>query len=167
MTTCPCGSTREFDACCAPFLMGNTTPATAEALMRSRYTAYVQGNVDYIMATTLPSSRADSDIDAMRAWASNSEWTGLEIVSTAGGRPDDKQGDVEFIAHYRMGGIAQRHHEKSLFVKEDGHWFFKDGEVIYSGPAEKPKPVVNTSRVGRNDPCSCGSGKKFKKCCGA
>lgn len=167
MTFCPCGSSREFEACCSPYLQGATHPATAEALMRSRYTAYVNGNIDYIMSTTLPASRADSDIEAMRAWATNAEWSGLEIVSTEAGLADDKQGKVEFIAHYIMGGIAQRHHEHSLFVKEDGQWFFKDGEVIYSGPAEKPKPVVNANRIGRNDPCTCGSGKKYKKCCGA
>lgn len=167
MTSCPCGSSREFDACCSPFIQGTSRPTTAEALMRSRYAAYVKGNIDYIMATTLPASRADSDIDAMRSWANNAEWTGLEIVSTQDGQADNKQGQIEFIAHYAMGGIAQRHHEQSLFVKEDDQWFFKDGEVLYSGPAEKPKPVVNTTRIGRNDPCTCGSGNKYKKCCGA
>lgn len=167
MSSCPCGSSHELEACCGPFIQGATIPASAEALMRSRYSAYVTGNIDYIMATTLPASRADSDIEAMRAWASNADWTGLEIVSTHAGQEEDKQGLVEFVALYTLDGVPQRHHEKSLFVKEDGKWFFKDGDVVYSGPAEKPKPVVNANRIGRNDPCSCGSGKKFKKCCGA
>lgn len=167
MTSCHCGSGRQPEACCIPLIQGTTSPMSAEALMRSRYTAYVTGDIDYIMATTLPASRADSDIEAMRSWASNAEWAGLEIISTHAGQEEDKQGLVEFVAHYNLNGVAQRHHEKSLFVKEEGKWFFKDGDVVYSGPAEKPKPVVNSNRIGRNDPCSCGSGKKFKKCCGA
>lgn len=167
MTACPCGSSRDLELCCSPFIQGSTPAPTAEALMRSRYTAYVTGNIDYIMATTHPTSRADSDIAAMRSWAESADWTGLEIVSSRNGQPEDKQGEVEFIASYGLNGIPQRHHEKSLFVKDDDTWYFKDGEVIYSGPAEKPKPIINASRIGRNDPCTCGSGKKFKKCCGA
>ncbi len=135
--------------------------------MRARYCAYVGHNVDFVMETTHPSSRDDSDISAMRAWAEQSEWEGLEVLSTHQGGETDQQGEVEFVARYRLQGVAQRHHEKSLFVKKDGIWFFKDGEVIASGPAEKAAPVVNANKHGRNDPCPCGSGKKFKKCCGA
>lgn len=134
--------------------------------MRARYCAYVAKDVDFVMETTLPSSRGDSDISAMKAWAEQSEWEGLEIVSTSNGKASDQQGEVEFIARYRLQGIAQKHHEKSLFVKEDGIWYFKDGDVLASGPTEKAAPIVNSNKTGRNDPCLCGSGKKFKKCCG-
>lgn len=134
--------------------------------MRARYSAYACHDVDFVMSTTHPSSRGDSDPEAMRNWAEQSEWLGLEIVSTQKGLADDTQGQVEFVASFRLNGIAQKHHEKSLFVKTDGEWFFKDGEVISSGPTEKSAPVINSNKIGRNDPCTCGSGKKFKKCCG-
>jgi SEC-C motif-containing protein len=135
--------------------------------MRARYSAYVAGNIDFVMNSTLPTSRSDSDLGAMRAWAEQAEWQSLEIISTHQGLADDVQGEVEFIAHYRLQNTAHKHHEKSLFVKDNGEWFFKDGEVLHSGLTEKPMPIVNANKTGRNDPCSCGSGKKFKKCCGA
>ena len=167
MTACSCGSGLDAQACCAPILRGESPAPTAEALMRARYSAYVAGNIDFIIATTLPSSRADSDVDAMRTWAEQSRWEKLEILSTRGGTRQDREGEVEFIAHYRLRDVAHRHHEKSLFVREDGQWFFKDGEVVASGPTEKPRPFQNAARHGRNDPCPCGSGRKYKKCCGA
>jgi SEC-C motif-containing protein len=149
-------------------MAGAQAAGTAEALMRARYSAYVAGNIDFIIGSTLPAARADSDPDAMRAWAEQSQWERLEILSVQGGGAGDQSGEVEFAAHYRLQDVAHRHHERSQFVREDGHWFFQDGDVIASGPAEKRRPVVNiTARVGRNDPCSCGSGRKFKKCCGA
>lgn len=135
--------------------------------MRARYCAYVAGNIDFVMESTLPASRADSDLGAMRDWAEQAEWESLEIISNKHGQANDEQGEVEFIARYRLNNVAQQHHEKSVFVKKEGLWFFKDGEVISSGATEKPVPVVNTNKTGRNDPCHCGSGKKFKKCCGA
>lgn len=167
MTLCSCGSGLDHPSCCAPLLEGSTPAPTAEALMRARYSAYVAGNIDFIMRSTLPASRHDSDPEAMRTWAEQAEWTGLEIISTHAGGEDDSQGEVEFIARYKLQGIPQHHHEKSLFVKQDGEWFFKDGKVLHAGPSEKPAPVVNADKTGRNDPCPCGSGKKFKKCCGA
>lgn len=167
MTLCPCGSSQEAVACCLPIIERHQPALTAEALMRARYTAYVKHNVDFVLETTHPDSLADSDINAMRAWAEQSEWDGLDVLSTNKGGEADQQGEVEFVARYRLQGVAQRHHEKSLFVKKDGIWFFKDGEVLASGPAEKPAPVINSNKHGRNDPCPCGSGKKFKKCCGA
>ena len=135
--------------------------------MRARYSAYVGKNIDFIMNTTLPASRSDSDLNAMKAWAEQAEWEGLEVVSCSKGSAADTEGEVEFIARYRLQGIPQQHHERAFFVKEGGAWFFKDGDVLASGPTEKPMPIVNENKTGRNDPCPCGSGKKFKKCCGA
>ncbi|MFN3586565.1 MAG: YchJ family protein, partial [Moraxellaceae bacterium] len=124
MTLCACGSGRPADSCCTPILAG--TPATtAEALMRARYTAYTRQDIGFIMASTHPASLADSDEAAMRAWAESAEWQGLEILATDGGMEADSQGRVEFVAHYALNGIAQRHHEQSLFVKVDGHWLFR------------------------------------------
>ena len=167
MSLCCCGSGLDSNLCCTPILHGNQVAATAEALMRARYSAYVVGNVDFVMSSTLPASRHDSDIEAMRAWAEQAEWEALEIISTSKGSAMDDEGEVEFVARYRLQGLAQQHHEKSLFVKKEGQWFFKDGDVVSSGPTEKPVPVVNANKTGRNDPCPCDSGKKFKKCCGA
>ncbi len=167
MTLCPCGSSQPANACCSPILERTQTAPTAEALMRARYCAYVAKDVDFVMETTLPASRSDSDIKAMKAWAEQSEWEGLEVIASSKGSSSDLEGEVEFIARYRMQGVAQQHHEKSFFVKEEGKWYFKDGEVLASGPTEKATPVVNANKTGRNDPCPCGSGKKFKKCCGA
>ena len=86
---------------------------------------------------------------------------GLEIVETTEGGPDDDTGTVEFIAKFKQNGQEIKHHELASFEKIDGKWIFMDGEV------PKPKQVIReTQKVGRNEPCPCGSGKKFKKCCG-
>ena len=130
--TCPCGSSLALTECCGPIIAGSPAPS-AEAMMRARYTAYTQHNIDFIMASTHP----------------------------------DRKGLVEFKAHYLIGGVKHHHHEVSGFVNSDAGWQFRDGEVLHAGPSEKLKPVVNELKIGRNDPCHCGSGKKFKKCHGA
>lgn len=167
MSLCPCGSGREFTACCDPVLNDAASAGTAEALMRARYTAYTLGDIDFVMNTTHPSTRDQSDREAMEAWAKSAQWSGLEILGTRKGTAQDNEGTVEFQALFTLNGVAQKHHELSTFQKENGQWFFFNGEERYSGPAEKPKPVVRDIKLGRNDPCHCGSGKKFKKCCGA
>jgi SEC-C motif-containing protein len=166
MENCLCGSDLDRASCCGPVLDGASPATTAEGLMRARFSAYATRNLDFIINSTLPTSRSDSDLEAMRAWAEQAEWEGLEVVSTQKGAATDTKGEVEFIARYKLQGVPHHHHEKSEFVKQDGLWFFKDGAVVYSGPSNKPKPVVNTVKAGRNDPCPCGSGQKFKKCCG-
>ena len=129
--------------------------------MRARYTAYTVNNIDFVERTHDPESPHDFDRNASEAWASQSTWQGLEIVETVAGGAADDTGVVEFIARYTFQGQAHAHHERSQFVRRDGVWFFKDGETV------KQRPIVRTSpRIGRNDPCSCGSGKKYKKCCG-
>lgn len=170
--TCPCGSSLDFTACCGPILSGEQPAPSAEAMMRARYTAYTRADIDFIMNSTHPDARDDSDVDAMRAWSENAEWLNLEVLQVEAGGDGDSRGLVEFIAHYNMGGIKHHHHEVSGFVRSqlaDGSstWLFQDGKPLHSGPSEKPKPIVNEVKIGRNDPCSCGSGKKFKKCCGA
>lgn len=86
---------------------------------------------------------------------------GLEIVETEGGADSDQEGVVEFIATYKDRSLVRRHHERSQFLRHDGQWYFVDGEMV------APETEVHQSpKVGRNDPCPCGSGKKFKKCCG-
>ncbi len=130
--------------------------------MRARYSAYEKGAVDFIINTHHPDSREDLSRDATEEWAKNSEWMGLEIVNTVAGGEADNNGTVEFIAKYRGADRAiVSHHELSSFEKVDGQWFFKDARMI-NNPQTRDSP-----KVGRNDPCPCGSGKKYKKCCGA
>ena len=161
MANCPCGSGRDFGDCCAPYIRGEQTAPTAEALMRSRYSAYVEHAIDYLGDTLHPHHRADWNRDATRRWADGAEWISLEIVSTEAGQADDEQGWVEFIATYREKDQVQRHQERSRFGRAGGRWYYIDGEV--------PKPQTqrhDAPKIGRNDPCPCGSGKKYKKCCG-
>lgn len=160
MSLCPCGSGQEYSACCEPFIKGEKLPETAEQLMRSRYSAYTMVNIDYLHNSLHPDHQSDHDVNAARKWAADSDWLGLEIVSTSAGGKDDETGIVEFKAGYRENGKVRQLHEISRFEKVDGRWTYVDGEL------PKPQTVRNEAKVGRNDPCPCGSGKKFKKCCG-
>lgn len=162
MQLCHCGSGQPYSSCCAPYIKGEAIAPSAEALMRSRYSAYVEHAIDYLGETLHPEHRADWDRDATRRWSEGAEWLGLQVVSTEAGQLGDTEGWVEFIADFKDQGKAQRHHERSRFLNQDGRWYYVDGEV--------PKPQTRrheAPKVGRNDPCPCGSGKKFKKCCGA
>ncbi len=161
MHDCHCGSGKPFQTCCAPIISGAEVAPTAEALMRSRYSAYVEHDVDYLGDTLHPNNRNDWDRDATAKWAEGAEWLGLEIRSTEAGKAEDEEGMVEFIATFKEKDSLRRHHEMSRFSRLDGRWYYVEGDL----------PKVETQRhetpkVGRNDPCPCGSGKKFKKCCG-
>lgn len=171
---CPCGSNENFDVCCEPFLKGTAFPESAEKLMRSRYSAYVLADIDYLKNTLAPESRSDFDPATTKQWAKEAKWKGLKILSTELGQKNDKKGTVEFIATYQQDGQGLDHHEVSKFRKGDnGHWLFIDGDAHTHKEGEdhnhaKPQTVVRDQpKIGRNDPCHCGSGKKFKKCCGS
>jgi SEC-C motif domain protein len=151
----------KLKAYCAPFIRGEAAPKTAADLMASRYVAYAQRNVDYIIATHEPATREDTDREATAEWANNANFHGLTILSTVAGGPEDSSGEVEFIARYKgADGREVAHHERSTFKRIDGKWFFSDGKQLQD-PVRRSEP-----KVGRNDPCSCGSGKKYKKCHG-
>lgn len=160
MTLCPCGSGRAFEHCCGPILAGAPAP-TAEALMRSRYTAFVRRRFDHLDATHAVEAKADFDRGSAEAVADAVQWKRLEVRATEGGGPDDQTGTVEFVAHFRRDGQDLAHHEKAAFRREEERWAYVDGEF---NPRPAPRHVA---KMGRNDPCPCGSGKKFKKCCGA
>lgn len=163
MSDCPCGSGRELAECCGRFIDAIDEPTTAEELMRARYTAHTRVDLDYIARTHDPASREDIDRDATRRWAERAEWLGLDILRTEGGGADDRTGMVEFVAHYRERGERRQHHELATFRRsEDGSWLFVDARVPESVTVRHEGP-----RVGRNEPCPCGSGRKYKKCCGA
>ncbi len=159
MTTCPCGNAINYSECCEPIIKGVRPAETAEQLMRARYTAYTKAEMDFIFESTHPEHREGYDHEGTKAWAENSEWLGLEIISTSKGGKDDTSGEVEFIARFKDAGKLLEHHENGQFRKENGIWLFTDGVTA------KQRPITS-NKVGRNDPCPCGSGLKFKKCCG-
>lgn len=154
---CECGSGVDYLHCCGPYHQNTQSPATCEALLRSRYCAYVREYNDYINRTWHPSTRPQDAI------SHNPElrWMGLEILSQQGGGGLDAKGEIEFIAKYTISGRPEELHERSQFVREAGQWLYLDGEGL------APRTVVSDEKIGRNDPCPCGSGKKYKKCCGA
>ncbi len=157
--SCPCGSGTPEPACCARYHRGELAP-TALALMRSRYAAYVRGEIDYLVATHDDSTRDQLDVPAMTAWARDTEWQGLEIVATEAGGESDTTGIVEFIARGTTAKRAFAQRERSRFRKIDGAWFYIDGKAT-------AEPVRTPAAVGRNEPCPCGSGMKYKRCHGA
>ncbi|HUX36833.1 MAG TPA: YchJ family metal-binding protein [Rectinemataceae bacterium] len=159
MNDCPCGSGRAYSDCCEPVITGKSPAETALALMRSRYSAYVKGELDWLMKSCVGGDEG-VDREATRKWAEESEWLGLKIVSTDKGGPTDDKGSVEFIADYVQGGLHDKHHEMASFVKKDGVWLYAEGSIV-------PETIVRAGpKVGRNDPCPCGSGKKYKQCHG-
>lgn len=138
-----------FEDCCAPYLKGTASAPTAEALMRSRYSAFVERDWGYLNRTQLMQDNGPPTPDMV--------WLGLEILANQAGGAEDEEGTVEFVARYRHQGSQAALHEISRFQKVDGKWLYVDG--TFPRPDKKPKS-------GRNDPCPCGSGLKFKKCCG-
>jgi len=152
----------DITACCGPILAGEAVAATAEALMRSRYTAYTRSDVDYLRESLHPEHRFDFDENATRKWAQKAQWLGLEVVSREGGGEQDDSGRVEFVARYKENGVVRTHREMAEFSRVDGAWYFVEGKLVAGETRVNASP-----KVGRNDPCPCGSGKKFKKCCGA
>lgn len=157
---CPCGTQELFKNCCNPYISGDKEAPTAEKLMRSRYSAFVVHEPEYIYETHNPSTRDEVNLDEITAWSTQSIWEGLNIIDVQEGKEDDDKGIVEFVARYTVGNKGNMHHERSSFDKKEGKWWFTDGTLI-NDTVRRQGP-----KVGRNDPCPCGSGKKFKKCCG-
>ena len=134
LTPCPCGRTNTkpkgevltFDACCGPYHAGLVAP-DAECLMRSRYSAFVRGNVPYLLATW-----HHSQSPATLALETAAQWLGLEIKqhrTTVPGTAEETA-EVEFVARYRVGGKAVRQHERSRFVREEGRGYYVDGDML-------------------------------------
>ncbi len=148
---CLCGGGAPFAACCGLYLEQGAVAPTAEALMRSRYSAYVLKNEAYLQATWHASTRP-GELDLA---ADTTVWLGLEVRRTEAGQPGESEGLVEFAARYRSGGKDGKLSEVSRFVQEQGKWFYLSGALAANTPV----------KVGRNAACPCGSGKKFKRCC--
>lgn len=147
---CPCGSGYDFDACCNPILNDHAEAVTAEQLMRSRYTAFYRKQNSHILrswhSTTRPLELNFDDHPVT--------WLGLEIQSTTRGGSTDVNGKVEFTTTYSENGFLCELHEISDFVKEEGLWYYVRGKC----ELKRIKPQ-------RNQPCLCGSGLKYKRCC--
>lgn len=156
-TLCLCGSGFDYQYCCGPFHSGAKIPATAETLMRSRYTAYVLRNAAYLQETWDATKRPEK-IDFSREKIG---WLRLEISDIKKGGIKDSKGVVAFKAFYSQDGEEHVMNEISRFTKINGRWFYLDGVIKSMGKVD-----LQTNQ-GKNALCSCGSGKKFKRCCGA
>jgi len=147
---CPCGSAVEYSLCCQHYLSGNQHAPAPSQLMRSRYTAFVMHDADYLIKTWHPSCQSTAFREDLLRGFTSTEWLGLTVFAADEGE-HSHEGYVSFVARFREQGKTGAIIERSRFLKENDRWYYVDGT----------RPLF-----GRNDPCPCGSGKKFKKCCG-
>lgn len=159
MTACPCGTQKNYSDCCGAFIDNVRLPQTPEELMRSRYTAYANANIDYIQRTMKGPALTRFHPENAKQWAEAVEWLQLKVVASA---VDGPKGTVEFLAYFKENNKKFVMHELSEFLQEEGQWYYVDG----SNPKHKPHQHMPEVRLNRNDPCYCGSSKKYKKCCG-
>jgi SEC-C motif-containing protein len=124
---CVCGSGKPYDDCCGPLLARTRPAASPEALMRSRYAAYVLKDFDYIVETTDPEMRDLFDHDANRAWMEQSTFADLLVLES---NEKGSRGTVEFVARFSRDGTEQTHHERSQFRKHRGQWYFSEGVTV-------------------------------------
>ena len=182
-STCPCqiNPTAEtadaplsYQDCCQPYhdafyndevdKADGIRAETAERLMRTRYSAFVLVKPDYIVKTTVPAQQGLLDVQAIKSWAKETDWAGLEIVEHTP-KLGKRHAQVEFKAYFNtkdntasLEEKVQAHHELSIFVKvkdkanNDVRWYFLDPTIAMT--------------VSQKQPCICGSGEKFKRCCG-
>ena len=182
---CPCGNAKDFSACCEPIILGESLAKTPEELMRSRYTAYTKNNIAYLKDSTAPEKRAQFKEEDFAEWA-NVEWLGLKVLSAEGKI-------VEFMAKYKADGETYDHHEVSKFRQIGDRWYFVSGDSHVHAEGDhshdhhehshghshghhhghgghhhglQAPTVRQEPKIDRNDPCPCGSGKKYKKCHG-
>ena len=148
---CYCSNDLPFDSCCALYILNKENPATAEQLMRSRYSAYVIRNAEYIFDTYAKEKQKDHSLEDISTFAEFASFVKLEVIDIGNDATFDY---VEFKAHYLADGKHCQIHEKSRFIKEVGRFKYLDGDLF----------DVPDVKLSRNDSCPCGSGKKFKKC---
>lgn len=147
---CPCCSGKQYSLCCEPYLSGAELPVSAEALMRSRYTAYVQKKAAYLVSTWHPGQRVPEMEQLLSESFHDTQWLGLTVTCCNHGSQEN-EAFVTFFARYLEKERPAALYERSRFLREDQRWYYVDG---------------TSPEVGRNDRCPCGSGKKYKKCCG-
>ncbi len=156
---CPCDQTHTYKECCGKYhAIDSLYPETPEQLMRSRFSAFALGKVDYLINTLHPSKHQPNDNKSLLSAISSTQWLALHVLNSA---YKDHTGTVEFQAIFKDSDSQETGmlHERSNFIKENGQWFYTDGKLFESSIPKEYYP-------SRNDPCWCGSGKKYKKCCG-
>ena len=147
---CYCCSKRPFSECCEPFISGSALPDTAEKLMRSRFSAYSTGHYRYIFDTYAQTYQQQLTVEDIAQSAAGTRWFALNVI------PNKDPRKVEFKAWYFDNKKIGLMHETSNFVVEADKWKYTDG-VIHDD--------TGYQKIGRNEPCPCGSEKKFKQCC--
>lgn len=179
MFLCPCGTKKQYSECCAIAHHNHANVTTPEQLMRSRYAAHVLGLVDYVVNTYHPSCNAQEQREAIQDSIA-SDWCKLEVIASSDGK-DSNEGFVEFNAYFNEDNQQYCLSEKSRFIRQDNLWYYIDGEFseqkeaqhqeqkkaeLHASIDQRLNQTIQNFKIGRNDPCICGSGKKFKKCCG-
>ena len=150
---CYCGSQQSYEECCGQFISGRLKSETPEQLMRSRYSAFCIKDIEYLISTHHPSRREVNEREILAQTIHDSQWLGLKILKTDKSLINQGAGYVEFVAFYKNREIEQLH-ENSKFIYENVQWYYFDGILL--------DPI----KISRNEPCWCGSMKKFKKCHG-
>lgn len=152
---CYCGNQKPFQQCCQPIILGRNKPETAEALMRSRFSAFCTQNLSYLVATHQPP--LGQSIPTEKEYSSENQWIGLKIIDTELGLKAHSHGYVEFIAFYTLAtdDLEKPLHqlsERSFFEQHNDQWFYVSGEAS------------SRIKISRNETCPCQSGRKTKKC---
>jgi SEC-C motif-containing protein len=151
---CFCGNQSTFEKCCQPIISGKTEAQNAEELMRSRFSAYVIEDYPYILQTYASQQRSGLTVSQLADSAQGTQWLNLQVLAH---HPKPNTVQVEFKAFYLVDGQYYVMHELSDFVLEDNKWCYTTGLIQKDSGEFVPE---------RNSQCLCGSGKKFKKCCG-
>ncbi|MBQ0760004.1 MAG: SEC-C motif-containing protein [Zhongshania sp.] len=149
---CYCGSAIQFNDCCNTYLSGANAAPNAEALMRSRFSAFCLKDPEYLLTTLHKDARAKESKKALIRSFGNTEWRSLKVIRSQQGKSGQQTAEVEFAAFYLEGDAGGQLHERSRFIFEEGRWFYVDGDIL---------PPISLTR---NEPCWCGSGRKLKKC---
>jgi len=156
MEPCPCGAQKTFEECCGPLLAGTPAP-TVEALVRSRYTAFVKRSLDHVDRTHAPEVRDDFNRAEAERAAEECEWLGLEIRKVV---EHGDTAEVEFLVRFRRNDQVVGQATLSQFRRDAGQWLFVSSKFVPN------TTQVRVKKVAPNDPCPCNSGKKAKRCCG-
>jgi len=133
-------------------------PSSPLELLQARYQAHVKADVDFIVASTHPEMRDKLDQGVIQNWCKQATWLGYHVEE------ESVEGDsafITFLLRYEEANKPVNHYERAEFRQHEGKWHYYDSSF------PKPKTIKREEpKLGRNDPCACGSGKKFKKCCG-
>ena len=158
---CPCGSGKSYEECCAPYHEEKCWPQDTLTMLRTRYCAYAVGAWDYLEKTAWQSEDEEPvTAEMLKERSEGIDWLGLSILQS--GRDEEEGCDyVDYIAAYVVDGVAREIGEHAYFKTVEDKLYYTGGVPLVREPVRREAP-----KVGRNDPCPCGSGKKYKKCCG-